>query len=239
MFESIRTLTDIPPGDGPRFAREDLAAARHRRQLLDEARRRAGELIAQANAEAEIIRSHAFHEGYSHAFIQASADMAELLVKARTLGAQLNRDLAQAAKQLLNGVLQDDQWLDQALQNWLAGQGSDQHCSLQVLLPERCRGQGKSLAGRIRERWSGPLAIEYHDQNRYLMRLADQVLEFDIDAIRSDLTPQLLARVQALPEAVRQLDEGVLQYLRQLLASCVEQNMQSLNKSDAGESDVD
>lgn len=239
MLESIRILADIPPVDVPRFAREELVAARHRRLLLDEARRRASECIAQANLEAEAIRIYAFQEGYGHAILQASTDMAELLVNAHTLGAQLNGALAQAAEQLLNGVLQNDQWLDQALQNWLAEQGRDPLCSLQVLLPERCRGQGKNLAGRIHERWNGPVSIEYHDQNRYLLRLADQVLEFDIDLIRSDLTPRLLARVHALPEAVRQLDDGVIQTLQQLLASCVEQRAQSFNNPNSGESDVD
>lgn len=239
MLESIRTLTDIPPGDAPRFTRADLTAARHRRQLLDEARRRASECIAQANSEAEIIRSHAFQEGYGHAILQASTDMAELLVTARTLGAQLNRDLAQAAAQILEGVLQNDQWLDQALQNWLAEQASDQRCSLQVLLPARCRGQGKTLAGRIRERWSGPISIEYHNQNRYLLRLADQVLEFDIDSIRSDLTPRLLASVRALPEAVRQLDDGVTQALQDLVSACVEHGAQPRSAPHSGDSDVD
>jgi hypothetical protein len=215
MLESIRTLTDIPGGNAERFAREDLAAARHRRRLLDEARRRASQCIAEANAEAQVIRTYAFQEGYGHGILQASADMTDLLVRSRTLATQLNHDLARAAEQLLSELLQQDPWLEQALSHWLSEQKTEVDGVLHVLLPMRCKGRGTVLAERLRERWKGPLSIEYQDQERYLLRLADQVLEFDIDSIQADLTPRLLARLRALPEAVRQLDEGVIQALRQ------------------------
>jgi len=237
MLESIRKLTDIPPQGGDRFSREDLTAARHRRHLLDTARRRASQHIAQANDESDSIRAYAFQEGYGHGILQASADMAELLVRSRVLGAQLRQDLAQAAEQLLGDLLQQDQWLEQALAQWLGEQQATTAETLYVLMPGHCRSKGKDLAEGLRSRWDGPVSIEYHDQERYLLRMGHQVLEFDLKSIRERLAPRLMARVKALPDAIRSLDEGFVQVLRKHTESYLTEPPEPCSQTLSGDTD--
>ena len=217
MLESIRTLTDVPPCEDGRLAREDIRAARQRRLMLDEAQRRASQLIAQAQSEADDIRAFAFQDGYSQGIVAASHDLAQLLVESQTLTRQLQQDLARAASQLLRQLLQRDEWLDQVLAQWLAEQDSKAPATLQVLLPQRCKGQGQTLAEGLREQWPGTLNIEYHAQERYLLRLGDQVLEFDIDSIQARMTTRLLAKLDDLPPAIRSLDQRSTEALQQLV----------------------
>lgn len=224
MLESIRTLTDVPsPNDG-RFSREDIVAARHRRLLLEQAQRRARDCIAEANAEVDLIRAFAFQEGYAQAMLQAGTEMARMLVQSRTLTEQLRTELGQGAAQLLRTLLQRDEWLDDVLSQWLSGQDRSAQCTLQVVLPQRCRAKDMSLASRLRELWSGPVSIEYHAQERYLLRLADQVLEFDIESIQARLVPRLLTQLKGLPAAVRSLDQQAVHVLKQLVAGYTDQD---------------
>jgi hypothetical protein len=223
MLESIRTLTDIPSCDDRRFLREDIVAARNRRLLLEQAQRRARECIAEANAEVDSIRAYAFQEGYAQGMMQASTEMARMLVQSCTLTEQLRTELAQGAAQLLGTLLARDEWLDDVLSQWLNGQGRSAQGTLQVVLPQRCRAKDVALAARLRELWSGPVSIEYHPQERYLLRLVDQVLEFDIESIQARLVPRLLAQLNGLPAAVRMLDQQALQVLKQTLAGYTDQ----------------
>jgi len=223
MLESIRTLTDVPPHDAGRFSREDIVAARHRRLLLEQAQRRARDCIAEANAEVDAIRAHAFQEGYAQAVLQASTEMARVLVQSRTLAEQLRTELAQGAAQLLRNLLKRDEWLDDVLSQWLSEQDNSAQATLQVVLPQRCRAKNMALDTRLREMWSGPVSIEYHAQERYLLRLSDQVLEFDIESIQARLAPRLLAQLKGLPAAVRSLDQQAVHVLKHMLAGYTDQ----------------
>lgn len=237
MLESIRNLTDIPPHGRERFSREDLAAARHRRQLLDTARRRASQYIAQASEESDSIRAYAFQEGYGRGILQASADMAELLVRSQALSAQLRQDLAQAAEQLLGNLLQQDQWLEQALTQWLSAQRATNPDTLHILMPTHCRSKGKDLAERLRLHWDGLVSVEYHDQERYLFRMGHQVLEFDPELIRESLAPRLMTRLKALPDAVRSLDAGFIQALHKHIEGYLTEPPEPRSQTLSGDTD--
>jgi hypothetical protein len=90
---------------------------------------------------------------------------------------------------------------------------------LQVLLPLRCKSQGKELRQRLQALWPGTLALDYQPQERYVFRLADQVLEFDTEATCQRLEPKLLSCLASLPETVRTLDQVSMQRLSDLCSS--------------------
>lgn len=219
MLDSIRSLTDLPVYKDARLAREDIIAARRRHALQREARRRARECVEQAQREADAVHAQAFQQGYAEGILRATGHLADGLLKSQTLALQLRNELARAASDLLAQTLSRPQWLDEMLERWLAGQARDPGAVLRVLLPLHCRPRGDELRDSLRERWAGELIVEYHPQDRYVLRLADQLLEFDVETVRQRLAPRLLASIADLPESVRTLDQASLQALTELCSS--------------------
>jgi hypothetical protein len=222
MLDSIRSLSDLPASEDVRLAREDIAAARRRQALQREAQRRARECIEQAQREAAAVHAQAFQQGYAEGILRATGHLADGLLKSQNLALQLRNDLAQAAGDLLAQVLSRSQWLDEMLEHWLAGQTGDPGAVLHVLLPLHCRPRGDELRDSLRERWAGELIVEYHRQDRYVLRLADQLLEFDVETTRQRLAPRLLASIADLPESVRVLDQASQQTLKDLCLGFVD-----------------
>lgn len=222
MLDSIRTLTDVPMDADVHLAREDIAAARRRHALQLEARRRARACVEQAQREVETVRAQAFQQGYAEGILRASGHLADALLKTQALGLQLRNDLAQAAGDLLGQALSRPEWLDEMLERWLAGQLGDSGAVLHLLLPLHCRARGQALRENVGRQWAGELILEYHPQERYVLRLADQLLEFDVETTRERLAPRLLASLANLPETVRCLDQSSRQALADLCASFID-----------------
>ncbi|MCP1500736.1 vacuolar-type H+-ATPase subunit H [Pseudomonas migulae] len=215
MLDSIRTLTDVPASRDAHVTRADLDAARQRRSLQQQAQRRALECVEQARSEAEAIRAQAFQEGYANGILRAAENLANGLLESQALGLQLRKDLAQAARQLLQDLLTRNEWLDEMLERWLAEQ-SHTEAPLQVLLPSRCKPQGPALRQRMQRLWPGTLVLDYQPEERYVFRLADQLLEFDLESVSQRLEPRLLARLGNLPASVRLLDQTSMNLLGEL-----------------------
>jgi hypothetical protein len=217
MLDSIRTLNDVPASSDARVAGEDLRAARQRGALQQQARRWARDCVGQARSEAAAIRAQAYQEGYASGMLRAVEDLAGGLLESQALGMQLRHDLTQAARQLLGEALTRVEWLDEMLERWLAEQ-ADVGAPLQVLLPMRCQSRHPALRQRLQGFWPGALVIDYQPEERYVFRLADQLLEFDIGTTCERLQPLLLAQLANLPESARQLDDASISRLRALCA---------------------
>ncbi|MFS2197663.1 oxygen-regulated invasion protein OrgB [Pseudomonas sp. Pseusp3] len=224
MLDTIRTLTELPESSEALVLREDIAAARRRRTLQQQAQRWARDCIEQARRDAVAVCAQAFQEGYAEGILCATGQLADGLLKSQALGLQLRKDLAQAARDLLAQALSRPEWLDDMLERWLSEQPGDTGAVLQVLLPLHCRPQGKELRERLRGLWSGELVLDYHPQERYVVRLADQLLEFDVETARQRLEPRLLACVANLPESVRALDRVSMQALTDLYSTFAERS---------------
>lgn len=207
MLESIKTLVDMPEGDDLLVTREDRQATQKRRLLRLEAQERARECIAQAQEQADSIRAKAFQDGYAQGVLQAAAELSQLLLQSRLLATTLQADLQTAASELLGELLMDPQLLDVLLQRWQARQPDAVRTALQIILPLRCKADWPRLKLLLSELGVANPEVSFHPQERYLFRLGDQVVELDIGATQERLAPRLLARLEALPDSVRQLDD--------------------------------
>ncbi|WP_223454930.1 MULTISPECIES: oxygen-regulated invasion protein OrgB [unclassified Pseudomonas] len=224
MLDAIRTLTDLPAASDALVSREDIAAARRCRALQQQAQRWARDCVEQARRDAEAVHAQAFQEGYAAGILLATEHLAKGLLESQALGQQLRSDLAQAARDLLADALKRPEWLDEMFERWLMAQPAGSGAVLQVLLPMHCRPQGNELRERLSRLWSGELVLDYHPQERYVARLADQLLEFDLETTRQRLEPRLLACVANLPESVRALDRASMQALTDLYSTFAERS---------------
>lgn len=219
MLDSIRSLAELPVSEAVRLAREDIIAARRRHALQIEAQRRARECVEQARHDAQALHAQAFQQGYAEGILRATEHLADGLLKSQALGQQLHNELARAAHDLLAQALSQPQWLDDMLERWLATRATDPSAVLHVLLPRHCHPRGHELRDNLRKQWAGELILEYHSQERYVLRLADQLLEFDVGTVQERLGPRLMASVAGLPDAVRSLDRAASQALANLCSS--------------------
>ncbi|WP_182774190.1 oxygen-regulated invasion protein OrgB [Pseudomonas monteilii] len=213
MLESIRTLVDIPATDALLLRHEERTAARNRRLLMQQARERAKACMAEAQQEADIVRASAFQDGYSQGVLQAAADLSGLLLRSRLMASALQAELAQGARSLLGDLLMDEQMLDALLQRWQdawVGQGRE---PLLIILPLRCKPQQVALKSKLTGLGVERVDIRFHTQERYLFRMADQVVELDIGATQERLSPRLINQLKQLPESVRELDEASRRFL--------------------------
>lgn len=213
MLESIRTLIDTPATNDLLVKCEDRVAARHRRRLQQQAHERAKDCVAQAQAEAEVVRAHAFKEGYAQGMLQVAGDLSLILLQARKLATTLQAQLEASARQLLGDVLMDDQLLDGLLQRLHMRHAGAVEPVLQLVLPQRCRPQEAALKATLSNSGVERFDIGFHAQERYLIRQADQVIELDIHATEERLTPRLLAQLECLPDSVRELDDASMQLI--------------------------
>ncbi|RKS28780.1 ATP synthase alpha/beta subunit-like protein [Pseudomonas sp. WPR_5_2] len=182
-----------------------------------------GELVQlEEQLGVEAIHAQAFREGYAEGLLRATGHLANGLLESQSLGAQLHKDLAQAARDLLAQALSRPEWLDDMLERWLTGHQGGSGAVLQVLLPAHFRSRGNELREQLRRLWPGELVIDYHTQERYVVRLADQLLEFDVETTRQRLEPRLLACIANLPESVRSLDQRSMQALTELCSTFAE-----------------
>lgn len=221
MLESIRTLVDIPPGNEVFLKREDIAAAKQRRLLMLEARDRAKAEVMAGIADAEQIRARAFREGYSEGVLLAATDIGAALIQSNTLIAQLREELTRVVKQLLGDVLMHEQLLDALLERWITDQRAEPEAILQIALPLECKSRHVAIREKLTTlNWPGA-SVTYHDQPRYLFRLADQVVELDVDATQQRLVPQILARIENLPESVRDLEYSSANVLIKLVENLI------------------
>lgn len=223
MLDSIRMLDDSPVSNQYLITREDRVADQQRRLLIGEARKRAKSYVAEALQDAEAIRAEAFQQGYSKGVLQVAGDLSDLLLSSRTLATALHLDLMKAARELLGDVLMDEELLDRLLQRYHTGWCAKGTAQLQVILPLRCKSEKKSLKNTLSERGVENVDIQFHAEERYLFRLADQVLELDIEATRTRLSPLLISQLKHLPEQARQLDKDAqdffIQWCKQLTAN--------------------
>lgn len=219
MLDSIRTLIELPESSGAHLSREEIVAARRRSALQRQAQRRARDCVDQARRDAEAIQARAFQDGYAEGILRATEHLASSLLESQALGLQLRTDLGQAARELLGQALSRPEWLDEMLERWLVDQPGGTGAVLQVLLPLHCRSRGNELRERLCRLWSGELVLDYHPQERYVVRLADQLLEFDSETTRQRLEPRLLACVANLPASVRSLDQASMHTLTDLCST--------------------
>ena len=237
MLDSIRTLVDIPATDTLLLRHEERTAARNRRLLMQQARERAKACISEAQQAADSVRANAFQDGYSQGVLQAAADMSGLLLQSRLMASALQAELAQAARSLLGDLLMDERLLDALLERWQDGWVGQGQEPLQIILPLRCKAQQLALKSKLTGLGVERVDIRFHAQERYLFRLADQVVELDIGATQERLSPRLIAQLKQLPESVRELDEASKNVFVNWAADLNKEGYSAMNVSKSDNSD--
>ncbi len=205
-----------PSSGGVLIKRKHLLRQRQSIDLVNDARRQAGRLVKTAQGQADDIRQKAYREGYQEGLLTAAAAVADYLGQEQRLGTALQGQLNEHARQLLSAALNHPDMLLELLDEWLAALPErDTSDTLCVLLPAAARGSHARLQQKIQAVWPGKSRIEYHPENRFVMKYGDRLAEFDAGDFQTAAVRRLTA-IPTLPEQCRQLTESAQRRLHEL-----------------------
>jgi hypothetical protein len=227
MLDTVRKVATAAQGDSLLLSAADCRAAQARRRLLEEARSRARQCMAQAQAEAEQLRDAAYREGYLAGVLRAGDQLAQALLLEQGMVTRVRRDAIEHLAALLDELMLSEGLAPALLQRWLADIEPQPQQPLQLLLPEYCKASHAAL----RQRQGGDIAaqvhIDYHAQQRLVFRLGDHVLELDMPPVREQMTRELIGRLKALDAATAQLDAAAQEALRRWAQGFLQQELEA------------
>ena len=230
MPEYIRTVADIPLDAALWVSRDERRACRERRVLMQQARERAKACVSQAEQEAQAVHIHAYKQGYAQGILQVASDLSALLLQAHTISQTLQQQLEQSAREVVGEWLMDEQLLEALMQRWSVRHRHEADAEVRVLLPQRCRAEALPLKKVLIDAGFERVTISFHDQERYVFRHSDRVIELDINASQERLSPRLIAKLEQLPESVLQLEQASVKlftdWARQLGETGVERDFE-------------
>jgi hypothetical protein len=204
-------MLDVFPEEGllirSAYLRNDIKAS----SLLKEARRRAKEIVAQAEEKAEKLYVEVKTDGYAAGILQAAGALLNYLVGHAELASQMQAKLQSEIGALLRHCVNNPDVIMAAFDEYLDEQGLSNDSGIDVLLPESMRSRHGSLMARLQEHVSGHLNIEYLQDQRFLFRAGDHVAEFFSDdfvkrssVFAMNTLPSLYAENLALADKCRQ-----------------------------------
>ncbi|MGC0152639.1 hypothetical protein ACPRNU_09290 [Chromobacterium vaccinii] len=212
--------TPRPPAacEGVLIRRASLQPARRADELERAARRRARRITDEADAQADAVRGQAWRDGYQDGMLAALDQVAAHLADNQALARRWRERLADEARAMLRAATDHPDALLLALDEWLREQSpADDAPTLKLLLPESARPQQPRLMALLADAWNGRLQLDYHADDRLLIRYADQAAEFAPELYVEPASRQALQCLDSLPRQCRALSATALETLLQTL----------------------
>ncbi|NDL61504.1 hypothetical protein GRH90_01815 [Enterobacteriales bacterium SAP-6] len=193
-----------------------MARQREALDVISEARRQARNMVKQARAEVELLRQQGFRDGYQEGMATAAAAVADYMSQGQRLEAELQCQINDRARRLLSTALDHPDSLLALVDEWLASLPEPTPAEPMILLlPESARKSHVRLKRRIEAAWPGAGGIEYHRENRVVMKYGHQVAEFAPEAVLAEGVRRL-GTLAGLPDNCRRLTESGLRRLHEV-----------------------
>ncbi|MCD5326510.1 hypothetical protein ACFFU8_04410 [Chromobacterium piscinae] len=209
--------------EGVLIRRGQLERIRRAHKLERQARRHASQLLREAQNQADAIRSHAYSDGYQQGMLTALDQIAAALADSQALAERWRGHLEQQARAMLAAAVDHPDTLLLLLDEWLKSQPSAApEATLYLRLPKTARPRQGALMSLLAERWHGVIQIDHHDDDRFIMRCADQAAEFSPEHYLEPASRQLLQSLNGLQQDCRQLSAAALEQLQRQLRQRLE-----------------
>ncbi|QND85702.1 Protein OrgB [Chromobacterium vaccinii] len=205
--------------DGVLIRSPQLRRLRRIDNLDQQARKRARQHLDDAQREADAIRRHAYRDGYQQGMLAALDQLAAHLANSQAQAERWREQLSEEARAMLAAAVDHPDTLLLLLDEWLRSRnGLSGDAALYLLLPKRSRPLQAGLMALLADNWHGTIQIDYHDDDRFIMRCADQAAEFSPQQYLEPASRQLLQRFSALQQECRQLSAAALERFQQQLS---------------------
>ncbi len=200
-----KTMSVHTAREGVYLPRLQVQKMRRVRNMLDEARRRAADLVAQADSQAETIHRLAYGAGYEAGLIAAAGSLMHYFGDVQALAGRLHEQLAQRSRILLADALDRPETLLAALEEGLQALAGPADVTLHIRLPATASGMRLRVDAALQNAGRSAVHVSYHDDARLLMLCGDHVFEFDPVTLLTQAQQRLLAQFDDLPQQCRKL----------------------------------
>lgn len=218
MPKVIQTMCEVIPDEGllvrSAYLRNDIKAS----ALIAEARRRAGELLARSEKEAELAYLDAQTEGYAAGILQAAGALTHYLSAHTELAAKMQQKMQQEVGKLLQRCVSDVEVVMAAFEACLKEQDLTSDTGLELVLPEQLRKGHLGLVKRLQQHVTVPIRLEYHLDARFLLRFGEHVVEFSPDDFVLHASDRIMQGLPSIYEENQELAERCRQQLAVLLS---------------------
>ncbi|WP_157798173.1 oxygen-regulated invasion protein OrgB [Aeromonas cavernicola] len=185
---------------------------RHARgaNLEQQAQQHARQLLREAQQQAEQIRKLAYKDGYQQGMLDAMNQIGTFLADSQTLAINLRDSLHQHARQLLTHAVEHPETLLLLLEECLRNLPVVD-TTLYLILPRSMRRQNTQFSDVLAAHWPHPYQLDFHTDAGFVLRYADQVIEFSPEQYTETASRALINTLASLPEECRQLSQQALQ----------------------------
>lgn len=210
MPRDIPTSPLCPPIDGVLLSHKQLQ--RHKRAvcLEQQTQQHARRIVRDAQQQAELIRQHAYQEGYQQGMLDALQQAASYMANNQMLDGRCREQLAQHARAMLSSAVDHPETLLLVLDEWLRSL-PDSDETLYLTLPATAHALHPRLMDVLATGWAGKIQLDYHARSDFVMRHADQVAEFSPELYVKSATRSLLQTLDTLAQDCRQVSDVALQ----------------------------
>jgi len=179
-------------------------------RLEQQAQQHARRIVRDAQQEAELIRQHAYQEGYQQGMLDTLQQTASYMADSQTLDGRCREQLSQHARTMLSSAVDHPETLLLVLDEWLRNlPASDE--TLYLTLPTTAQVLQPRLMDVLSDGWTGKIHLDYHARPDFVMRHADQFAEFSPSQYVESATRELLQTLDTLPQDCRQVSDFALQ----------------------------
>lgn len=210
MPKDIPTYHLPPPFEGIYISRKQLQRNMCAVRLEQQAKQHAQRIVRDAQQEAELIRQHAYQEGYQQGMLDTLQQTVSYMADSQTLDRRCRERLSQHARAMLSSAVDHPETLLLVLDEWLRNIPAPDE-TLYLTLPTTAHALQPRIRGVLAAGWTGKIQLDYHTRPDFVMRHADQVAEFSPAQYVESATRALLQTLDSLPQDCRQISDFALQ----------------------------
>jgi hypothetical protein len=218
-YSTIRQLPDVRAADGVLIRRASLHEAARADNLMREAKRRAHDLIRDADREADACRLHAATAGYEAGFRQVVALVTDYLERCRQRQLALRERVVDDVQRALQQFLSEPELMLSLAEAFASHRGSHREGSTDVPVLVSIPHHAKRIAPAVRRNLAQTypaVQVMCSDSPAFIVQWGDEIVEFDPRAIAQELTAGALASCEAASAAI---DDDAL--ARQVIADAL------------------
>lgn len=210
MPRDIPTYYPHTPLERVLIPRKTLQRHAYATNLEQQAKQRARQLLRQAQQQAEHIRQLAYQEGYQQGMLDSMKQIGTFFADSQTLAVNLSDSLRQQARHLLANSVEQPEilllLLEECLRNFPAVD-----TTLYLIFPRSMRHRHSLFTDVLAAHWPHPYQLDFHTDAGFVLRYADQVIEFSPEQYTEAASRTLVNTLASLPKECRQLSQQALQ----------------------------
>lgn len=209
--------------EGVLIPAKSLAGRKKRELLLAQAQHNAAKIIKKAESDASNIRELAYCTGYQAGISMSINDIANYIDNSQEIYQQFVQKALEKMRENLKGVLDNECIFPALFSQWsekIQLDPESSHNTLVLLIPKTTARHRTRLLSHIETVWHGPINIEQHDENRFMIKYKNQLAEFspDIWISRQEFAAEDCLNLQTdiallSREAIEQLIKQLAQHL--------------------------